>query len=142
MNKSIEKKALKFCIENKLRLTEPRLEVLKIITFSKKPIKAYEVLEKLGKFINNPKPPTAYRAIDFWQKYNFIHRIESLNAYLSCDADHLHKGSQFLICDDCGGVIESHLCELPHSLKISSEKNAFSPSRWSLEINGLCSQCL
>ena len=49
MKSQLEKKAIKFCIENKLRLTEPRLLVLKIISASKKPIKAYEILKELGK---------------------------------------------------------------------------------------------
>lgn len=142
MKKEIINKATQFCLENKHRLTEPRLKVLRIISQSKKPIKAYEILKVLSKVIKKPKPPTAYRAIEFWLKYNFIHRIESLNAYLICKADHLHKGSQFLICNDCGKVIESHLCELPESLKISSRKNTFTPKSWNLEINGTCNQCI
>ena len=118
------------------------MEVLKIIISTKKPIKAYEILKKLGKTINNPKPPTAYRAIDFWHKHNFVHRIESLSAYKACDAGHFHKGSQFLICNDCGKVIESHICELPGSIKNSITKNTFKPTSWNFEINGVCSQCI
>ena len=142
MVEAIELRALKFCDENKLRLTEPRLEVLKIISLSSKPIKAYEILDKLSEVINNPKPPTAYRAIEFWQKYNFVHRIESLNSYMICEADHLHKGSQYMICDGCGIVIETHLCKLPAALAKSIKKKTFIPSRWSLEINGMCGQCI
>ena len=41
------KKAIKFCEENKHRLSKPRLEILNIINTSKKPIKAYEILTKL-----------------------------------------------------------------------------------------------
>ena len=139
--KSIIEKAFKFCSNNDERLTKPRLEVLKIISKSKKPIKAYEVLKELGKIIKNPKPPTAYRAIDFWKKNNFVHRIESLNAYLVCEANHFHRGSQFLICDSCGKVIESHICELPSALKETTKKNTFNMSTWHLEINGICNQC-
>ena len=135
------KKAFKFCSEKKYRFTEPRQKVLKIIASSKKPIKAYEILDKLGKVMKNPKPPTAYRAIEFWNKSNFIHRIESLNAYSICEAEHLHKGSQFLICDDCGKVIESHFSELPVILKENLTNNAFTPSKWNIEINGKCNQC-
>ncbi len=142
MVQSIETKALKFCTEKKLRLTIPRLHVLKIICSNKKPLKAYQVLKQLGKVIKNPKPPTAYRAIEFWKKNNFIHRIESLNAYTSCKEGHLHKGSQFMICNDCGIVIESHLCELPEILKKNIKKNTFRPSSWSLEIIGVCSECV
>ena len=141
MSKNLEKKANHFCLENNHRLTKPRIDVLKIIIKSKKPIKAYDILKKLSKTIKNPKPPTAYRAIDFWLKHNFIHRIESLSAYKACDSDHLHKGSQFLICNGCGKVIESHICELPNAIKNSTIKNTFKPTSWNFEINGVCGQC-
>ena len=141
MNIKLEKKATKFCEDNKHRLSMPRLEVLRIINASKKPVTAYEVLAKLGKKINNPKPPTVYRAIDFWLKYNFIHRIESLNAYSACNANHLHSGSQFMICDDCGKVIESHLCDLPDPLEQTTKEASFIPRKWNLEINGVCKNC-
>ena len=49
MNIKLEKKAIKFCEDNKHRLSMPRLEVLRIIISSEKPITAYEVLAKLGK---------------------------------------------------------------------------------------------
>ena len=141
MNTLLEKKAIKFCETNKYRLSLPRLEVLKIISASQKPIKAYEILEKLGEKIPNPKPPTAYRAIDFWLKHNFIHRIESLNAYSACEAQHLHNGSQFMICVSCGKVIESHICDLPSVILESIKKKTFKPTKWNLEINGVCNQC-
>ena len=136
-----EEKIIEICKKKKWRLTKPRLEVLKIISLSKEPLKAYDILKKLGDLIKNPKPPTAYRAIEFWEKHNFIHRIESLNAYAVCNKKHTHNGSQFLICNDCGKVIESDLFDLPQILKKSTQNNAFKPLRWSLEINGTCNQC-
>lgn len=139
--KDFVEKAIIFCKENKLRLSESRISVLKIINSSKKPIKAYDILTKLSKKTKNPKPPTAYRAIDFWAKHNFIHRIESLNAYASCKAQHLHAGSQFMICDDCGCVIESHFCDLPVIFKKAIKKKTFTISKWNLEIKGSCGKC-
>ena len=141
MTKKLDMKAVQFCLENQHRFTKPRQKVLSTIVKSKKPIKAYEILEKLKKPLSNPKPPTIYRAIEFWVKHNFIHRIESLNAYTACVENHLHKGSQFLICIDCGKVIESHLCELPKMIKETTLKNSFKPDSWNLEVNGRCIQC-
>ena len=137
-----EKKIVEICKKNKWRLTEPRLEVLRIISLSKKPIKVYDILKQLASKIKNPKPPTAYRAIEFWQKHNFIHRIESLNAYATCNQSHNHAGSQFLICNGCGKVTESNLkINLPNILQKTTPKNTFKPLRWNLEINGICNQC-
>ena len=130
-----------FCVRHKERLTKPRLEVLKIIAASPRPLGAYEILEKLGKILHSPKPPTAYRAIQFWQRKGFIHRIESLKAYVVCNADHRHAGGHFMICDDCGVVIETHIRDLPETFKNSEENNTFSPSSWNVEIHGLCGKC-
>ena len=141
MKSFLKKRAVSFCEKNKYRLTEPRLEVLDIIISSKKPIKAYEILKELGKKKMNPKPPTAYRAIEFWLKNNFIHRIESLNAYYRCEAQHLHIGTQYLICNDCGAVTESHLYNIPSHIKNSVKKNNFIPSKWNIEVNGVCQKC-
>ena len=142
MNTLLEKKAIKFCETNKYRLSLPRLEVLKIISASQKPIKAYEILEKLGEKIPNPKPPTAYRAIDFWLKHNFIHRIESLNSYAACSAEHSHNGSHFMICDDCGDVIEANSLKVPELLRQNTEEASFVPKKWNLEITGTCKKCI
>ena len=141
LQSNILQQAELFCVRHKERLTKPRLEVLKIIAASAKPLGAYEILEQLGNVIQFPKPPTAYRAIEFWQQKGFIHRIESLNAYVLCHAEHQHRGGQFMICDDCGVVIEAHICELPEPLKHSAANNTFMPSSWNLEIHGLCAQC-
>lgn len=141
MSKNILKKATDYCDINKHRLTEPRLAVLKIITSSKKPLGAYEILDKLGKTIENPKPPTAYRAIDFWLEHGFIHRIGSLNAFVTCDEDHKHTGSQFMICNDCGNVEEIHLCHLPKDLDKKVKNNGFKMAHWSTEISGQCVRC-
>ena len=141
MISNLEKKALNFCTKHKHRYTKPRQIVLRIIASSKKPLKAYDILKQLALFLRNPKPPTAYRAIEFWEKYNFIHRIESLNAYSVCEAEHLHSGSQFLICNQCGEVTESHICEIPKIIKKKIEKNIFSAKSWNLEVKGICSKC-
>jgi len=142
MVKAVIQLASHYCEKNKHRLTEPRLAVIEIIAASTKPISAYEILATLGKVTNNPKPPTVYRAIEFWQKIGFIHRIESLNAYVACEAGHQHNGTQFMICDDCGTVTEKHLCELPETLKDSTVDDTFTPSRWYFEIHGVCKACL
>ena len=141
MNANAIKQVESYCEENNHRLTKPRLEVLKIMYSSRKPLGAYEILDLLGKAINNPKPPTVYRAIDFWQEVGFIHRIESMNAYIACKAGHRHQGSQFMICDDCGDVTEAELCNLTHIIEDSTANTTFKPSHWNVEIHGICEKC-
>ena len=90
--------------KNGHRVTEPREYVLGIIAAADKPLTAYDVLDALAEKLDKPKPPTAYRALEFLMQHGFVHRIESLNAYIACAEDHKHQGSQFMICDGCGRV--------------------------------------
>lgn len=145
MNKAeigkLVKKVEAFCAEQGARFTEPRQHVLEIIAAAKKPIGAYDILAELAKKMPNPKPPTAYRAIEFLEQYGFVHCIESLNAYVMCHTDHRHLGSQFMICDKCGKVIETHLCDLPADLAKKTKDEKFQLTRWNAEIHGLCESC-
>ena len=100
-----------------------------------------DILKALGKYIDNPKPPTAYRAIEFLMEHDYIHRIESLNAYVVCGTDHRHHGSQFLVCDSCGKVIEAHLCDVPDDLNQQAKRQGFTLSRWDAELHGTCADC-
>lgn len=123
------------------RVTEPRRHVLEILAKSKKPLSAYDVLAQLAKKIDNPKPPTAYRALDFLVAHGFAHRIESLNAYICCSENHRHNGAQYLICDSCGNVEEIHLCHIPEPLVNQAKDKKFSTELWNVELHGKCQKC-
>src|SRR5260370_18327523 len=97
--------AERICRERGARLTETRRRVLELILEAGQPIGAYNLL---GRLSGQPMPTTVYRAIDFLLAQKFIHRIESLNAFVAClDSDHPHE-SQFVICSDCGATEELH----------------------------------
>jgi len=139
---SIIENVTAYCEQHHIRLTKPRLCVLETIASNHgQPIGAYDILEKLRKELDNPKPPTAYRALEFLQKHGFIHRVESLNAYVICHADHRHSGAQFMICDSCGKVTETHLCSIPESLTQRTEAEKFHVTRWNAELHGMCHDC-
>ncbi len=130
-----------YCENNNLRITPPRISAFKIIHSAAKPLTAYEILEHMAQDIKNPKPPTAYRAIEFLQEHGFIHRIESLNAYIPCEEKHKHDGSQFMICKICSHVDEIHLCTLPNTLQTRIDNEGFKLDHWNLEIHGICASC-
>lgn len=141
MSKQILQSYNKYCEEQSLRASKPREEVLRIIASAKKPQTAYEILDELGKVIKSPKPPTVYRALEALSEHGFIHRIESLNAYIACDENHRHDGSQFMICDDCGHVDEIHLCSIPESLQKQAAAKNFTTAYWNVELHGKCKAC-
>lgn len=138
MTKSIIQQAEEHCAQNDHRLTEPRRAVLAAVASAKKPLGAYDIIAALPA---GTKPPTVYRALEFWEGEGFIHRIGSIGLYAACHAGHRHNGAQFMVCDNCGNVEEAHLCNLPAAIKAMIAERNFTVKRWNLELHGLCSAC-
>lgn len=131
--------AERYCEARGLRLTAPRRKVLSVVIGAPdSAISAYDILALMPA---GTQPPTVYRALDFWMAHGFIHRISSLNLYAACHAGHRHQGSQYMICESCGSIAEIHLCHLPAELEQKTAKNNFTPTSWSAELHGLCSNC-
>jgi len=131
----------KRCRQRGLRLTPTRRRVLELVLSAEGPVKAYDLLDQLKAEQPNAAPPTIYRALEFLLENHFIHRLESLNAFVSCfHPAESHQG-QFLICDECRSVIEIHDRTLTQQLRQAAELEDFHPSRQVLEIYGLCDHC-
>lgn len=129
------------CRERGLRLTPTRKRVLEMVIAADGPVKAYDLLDQLKSEQPKAAPPTVYRALEFLLENHFIHRLESLNAFVSCfHPSHMHHG-QFLICERCQAVIEIHESSLQKDLAAIAQRNQFKTTRQVLEIYGTCSSC-
>lgn len=130
-----------YCSKEGLRLTPIRRRVLELIVLADKPIKAYDLLDQLKAERPGAAPPTIYRALEFLLLHHFIHRIETLNAFVSCmHPEHPHEG-QFLICNRCHQVVEIEDKVLNERLSHAAESEGFTPSHQVLEIYGCCDDC-
>ena len=129
------------CLTHKCRLTPIRRGVLQIIWESHKPIKAYSILAQLSSDDFLEKPPTVYRALQFLLDNHLIHRIESQNAYIGCNASYKHLGSKFFICDECNEVEELAEPAINKALRDAGKRQGLSPSLINIEIHGTCAQC-
>src|SRR3989339_1169658 len=97
------------CNERGLRLTALRARVLSLWAEAGKPIKAYDLLERVrdGEGAGAAAPPTVYRALDFLLANGFIHKLESINAFVACHHPNSAQHSvPFLICDLCHSATE------------------------------------
>ena len=135
-------KVEEICKSNKLGLTEIRRQVFEIIIKNNKPVKAYEILDKISIINNKPShPPTVYRAIDFLIENGFVHKLNSINSFVGCFHPKAHKECYFLICKKCN--IYQECCD--DSLKVRILKTAihnnFVISNTTLEIEGHCLDC-
>ena len=117
-------------------------EVRDILHREAGPLSAYDILAKLRD--DHPKiaPPTIYRALSALTDLGHVHRLESLNAYVSCQcADHKHGPSVLSICGDCGGVEERVAPEVMAQLSVFAAKSGFLAQRHVVELHGVCASC-
>ena len=125
-----------------LRLTPLRLRVLELIAASAKPVKAYDLLDQLREGRGGAAPPTVYRALDFLLEHRFIHKLESVNAFVSCHHPNEAHQVPFLICDVCEAATE--LCD-DGAVAGLIEKRAgtlgFRAKAQTLEVHGICKGC-
>jgi Fur family zinc uptake transcriptional regulator len=129
------------CEARGLRLTEIRSQVLELIAASEKPIKAYDLLDKLKDDRSNAAPPTVYRALDFLLENGFIHKLQSINAYVGCHHPSVAHHVPFLICDVCESAIE--ICDERVAKLLSEQAKAlgFQTRAQTLEVHGVCERC-
>lgn len=127
--------------ERGLRLTPLRREVLELVAGAGKPVKAYDLLDRLREKHGNAAPPTVYRALDFLLENGFIHKLESINAYVSCHHPEQAHQVPFLICDTCHGaqeVCDERVAEL---IEAQAKALGFRPQAQTLEVHGTCKNC-
>jgi Fur family transcriptional regulator, zinc uptake regulator len=129
--------------ERKLRLTERRREVLKIISSSHRPVGAYDVLAAMAKSSEAQRlaPPTVYRALEFLLAHGLVHRIDSQNAFVACFAPRSAHRAHFLLCERCGCATELASPELDAALAGCARKARFAVSRETVEMIGVCNAC-
>lgn len=124
-----------------LRLTTLRREVLELVAAADKPIKAYDLLDQLRERHGNAAPPTVYRALDFLLENGFIHKLESINAFVSCHHPAEAHQVPFLICDTCSSAEE--VCDERVAELIEAQARAlgFRPQAQTLDVHGTCRHC-
>jgi len=131
------------CRQRGLRLTPLRADVLGLIARSVHPVKAYEVLERIRESKAITAPPTAYRALDFLLEHGFIHKLESINAFVACCAPQLIHTGTFLICDGCQAASEIMDTDFEELLDDRARRLGFTPHARTktVEVHGLCERC-
>lgn len=130
------------CEQEGLRFTRLRRRVLELVWANHEPISAYDLLKELRREKDNAEPPTVYRALDFLQQINLVHRIESLNAYIGCDHPGREHVSRFMICNHCNRVAE--LVDdgrIHRAIAAGARKAGFMASSETVEIHGICRSC-
>ena len=137
------------CRARGLRLTPVRARVLGLVADAGKPVKAYDLLEQIrvansadGEGAGAAAPPTVYRALDFLLANGFIHKLESVNAFVACHHPSTAQHSvPFLICDRCHSAVELEDRQVVAALDERARALGFVPQAQTLEVHGLCARC-
>jgi len=124
------------------KLTLNQQQVLSVLDKAARPMGAYALLNQLtGSGFRAPMQ--VYRALNRLVEFGLVHKLESLNAYISC-SDSQHHASRvnaYTICQCCGQTEELDANDLGTGLQQQLEQRAFTPERTSIEIVGCCPEC-
>ncbi|MBS0212596.1 MAG: transcriptional repressor [Proteobacteria bacterium] len=131
----------KACSERGLRLTPLRADVLRLVADAGQPVKAYDLLAKISESKAASAPPTIYRALDFLLENGFIHKLESINAFIACHHPNVRHTVPFLICDRCHTTIEMEDERIGRQLDEKARALGFTPQSHALEVHGVCAKC-
>ncbi|TPH16122.1 zinc uptake transcriptional repressor Zur [Litorilituus lipolyticus] len=135
--------AQQVCSKKGARLTKVREQVFLLLAKHQGAVGAYDLLEELQTIDAGAKPATIYRALDFLSKQGFVHKIESINAFIMCH----HFGEcnhpvQLLICDTCGQVDEIQSNNFDLALRAMADASGFTISHQIVEAHGSCRACV
>ncbi len=131
------------CQKRGARFTRIREQVFLLLTKQEGAVGAYDLLEELKAIDPAAKPATIYRALDFLNQQGFVHKIESINAFILChhfsDCNH---PVQLLICDQCGHVEEIQSNNLDLTIRAMADASGFSITHQIVEAHGKCQACV
>ncbi len=133
--------AAAICREREVRLTPLRRRVLELVWQRHTPVGAYDLLDALRSDGRRADPPTVYRALDFLLENGFVHRIETLNAYVGCGEPGQGHNGQFLVCGNCDRVAELDDPDIGRLIREKADGLGFSIGRQTVEVTGLCGEC-
>lgn len=125
--------------EHGLKVTESRLEVLRLLSRTRRPTPAPTIVKKMRR--QSRYPATTYRVLDDLKTAGLIRHLDfqQTHAYyeLSDTGDHHH-----IVCQICRKVEGFVGCGINTIRKRALKQSNFSKvTQHSLELFGLCNQC-
>lgn len=132
MKKAIEK----ILQDSKLKLTNGRISVMKVLFSSKKPLSIEEIKGKVG----DVDQSTLYRMLNTFVEKGIIYQTDFRNgkAYFEYQNTHHHH----MVCTKCGDIEEVDVCVESQVPKVEKGLKKFSKVKnHILEFFGVCNKC-
>ncbi len=129
------------CRQRGGRMTRQRRAVLAMLLASKRPVSAYDLRDALLPEDASVTPASVYRCLDFLVEHGLVHRLETTRSFVACEhPDHPHA-VQFLICRQCGSVVEAEDKRVDRATESLGHRLGFALDHRTVELTGLCAAC-
>jgi Fur family transcriptional regulator, zinc uptake regulator len=131
-----------YCKGFSLTLTSLRKAVLHVLWQTKKPLKAYDILESLKDEQPNATAATIYRALSFFTMAGVVHKLDSIQSYALCGEPETSVCSEVLmVCSSCHDVCEVQGQMVRDAAVNLARLDAFVLNHTPIELRGLCGSC-
>ncbi len=108
---------------------------------AKRPQTAYEIRDLLLPQDPSITPASVYRCLDFLMEHGLVHRLETTRSFVACEhPDHAHA-VQFLICRQCGTVVEMEDKRIAAATTSLVTRLGFEVDHRTVELTGVCADC-
>jgi Fur family transcriptional regulator, zinc uptake regulator len=145
VSKSAQEKALDrleaICRERGGRLTRLRRAVVAKLLAAGRPLSAYRLLDLLRPEDGSSAPINVYRSLDFLVEQGLVHRLETTRSFVACEHPDRPHPVQFLICRQCGMVVETADKGVAAATESLGRRLGFVLDQETVELTGLCENC-
>lgn len=131
--------AIQILESNGYKITEPRMQVLRLMQKAKKPLSPYDLQKQTDptKLLNHV---TIYRILELLVSLHLVHKVSN-GGFVKCAIPHEEGCHHFVVCNNCGNTKEfadSHTCHFHLPKAIQKD---FTITTHTFELNGLCKKC-
>lgn len=123
------------------RLTLQRKEVFELLLLRGGSAKAYDLQDDMRERHGRVAPSTVYRALEFLMAQHLVHRVDALNTFIACNAEHQAHHPLLLVCSHCEAVTELQDDETSELVldRLRQADSGFLGS--DIEVKGVCGKC-
>ena len=127
--------------ELQLRVTNPRKDILSVLTRSERPLSSEDIFSQLKK--GSSDLVTVYRNLTALEEFNLLRRHDlgdGVRRYeLAQEQNHHHH---YIRCRDCGSVEAFEGCQFEKAILKLLERKGYKMIQHNLDVQALCSACV
>ena len=122
-------------------MTAQRKEVFELLLLRGGSAKAYDLQDDMRARHGRVAPSTVYRALEFLMAQHLVHRVDALNTFIACNAEHQAHHPLLLVCSHCEAVTELHDDEAYDAVRSKLRQADSGILESEIEVKGICGKC-